>query len=44
VRAVPITEPDVSHMIGLVVPHSEPAMPIVQALVAEGHALAALEL
>lgn len=44
VRAVPITEPDVSHMIGLVVLHSEPAMPIVQALIAEGHALAALEL
>ena len=44
VRAVPIVGPDVAHMIGLVVPHSEPAMPIVQALIAEGHALAALEL
>jgi DNA-binding transcriptional LysR family regulator len=44
VRAVPVVAPDVSHLIGLVVPHSEPAMPIVQALVAEAHALAAVEL
>jgi DNA-binding transcriptional LysR family regulator len=44
VRAVPLVAPDISHMIGLVVPHSEPAMPIVQALVAEAHAFAAREL
>jgi DNA-binding transcriptional LysR family regulator len=44
VRAVPITEPDVAHVIGLVVPHSDPPMPIVQALIAEAHALAATEL
>jgi DNA-binding transcriptional LysR family regulator len=40
VRAVPIVEPDVSHMIGLVVPHCEPAMPIVHALIVEARALA----
>jgi len=44
VRAVPIIEPDVAHTIGLVVPHTDPAMPIVQALIGEAHALAALEL
>ncbi len=44
VRAVPIVDPDVTHVIGLVVPHSDPPMPIVQALIAEAHALAAVEL
>jgi hypothetical protein len=43
VRAVPIVSPEVSHVIGLVVPHTDPAMPIVQALIAEAHALAATE-
>lgn len=33
VRSIPIVGPDVSHSIGLVVPHREPATPIVQALV-----------
>ncbi|MEJ0045789.1 MAG: hypothetical protein WDN04_06450 [Rhodospirillales bacterium] len=40
VRAIPIVEPDVTHMIGLVVPHSDPPMPMVQALIAEARALA----
>jgi DNA-binding transcriptional LysR family regulator len=44
VCAVPIVEPDVAYTIGLVVPHSEPAMPIVQALIAEAQALADIEL
>jgi len=43
VRAVPIVEPEVSHVIGLVVPHTDPPMPIVQALIAEAHALASAE-
>jgi hypothetical protein len=34
----------VAYTIGLVVPHSEPAMPIVQALIAEAHAFADSEL
>jgi DNA-binding transcriptional LysR family regulator len=44
VRAVPIVEPDVAHVIGLVVPHSEPAMPIVQALIAEAQAVGDFEI
>jgi DNA-binding transcriptional LysR family regulator len=43
VRAVPIVNPEVVHVIGLVVPQTDPPMPIVQALIAEAHALAAVE-
>jgi DNA-binding transcriptional LysR family regulator len=35
VRSIPIDEPDVSHVIGLVVPQREPMTPLVAALVAE---------
>jgi DNA-binding transcriptional LysR family regulator len=34
-RAIPIVEPDVSHRIGLVVPHREPMTPLTMALVAQ---------
>jgi DNA-binding transcriptional LysR family regulator len=43
VRAIPIVEPDVAYTIGLVVPHTDPAMPIVQALLAEARVLGAHE-
>jgi DNA-binding transcriptional LysR family regulator len=34
-RAIPIVEPEVSHTVGLVVPHREPMMPLIAALVGE---------
>jgi DNA-binding transcriptional LysR family regulator len=40
VRAIPIVEPEVAHTIGLVVPHTDPPMPMVQALIAEARGLA----
>jgi DNA-binding transcriptional LysR family regulator len=40
VRAIPIVEPDVSHVIGLVVPQREPMTPLVAALVAEAKKVA----
>jgi DNA-binding transcriptional LysR family regulator len=39
VRAIPIVEPDVAYTIGLVVPHTDPPMPMVQALIAEARGL-----
>jgi DNA-binding transcriptional LysR family regulator len=41
VRAVPIVEPDVSHLIGLVVPEREPMTPLCAALIVEARAAAA---
>jgi DNA-binding transcriptional LysR family regulator len=32
-RAIPIVEPDIRHMVGIVVPEREPATPMVAALV-----------
>lgn len=43
VRAIPIVEPDVAYTIGLVVPQTDPSMPIVQALIAEARVLSAHE-
>ncbi|GJD50637.1 Hydrogen peroxide-inducible genes activator [Methylobacterium crusticola] len=40
VRAVPITDPDVSHTIGLVVPERDPMTPLVAAFLAEARAIA----
>jgi DNA-binding transcriptional LysR family regulator len=40
VRAVPIVEPDVSHLIGLVVPEREPMTPLCAALIVEARAAA----
>src|SRR5262249_46383143 len=40
VRSIPIVEPDVSHVIGLVVPKREPMTPLVAALVAESKKVA----
>jgi DNA-binding transcriptional LysR family regulator len=40
VRSIPIVEPDVSHVIGLVVPQREPMTPLVAALVAEAKKVA----
>ena len=40
VRSIPIVEPDVAHTIGLVVPHREPALPLVSALVAQARLMA----
>ena len=40
VRSIPIVEPDVTHAVGLVVPHREPMTPLVNALVAEARRLA----
>ena len=40
VRSVPIVEPDVSHMIGLVVPERDPMTPLCAALIVEGQAIA----
>jgi DNA-binding transcriptional LysR family regulator len=40
VRSIPIVEPDISHSIGLVVPHREPTTPITSALVAEARRIA----
>src|ERR1043165_3931741 len=40
VRTIPIVEPEVSHSIGLVVPHRNPLTPLINALVAEAKQLA----
>ena len=40
VRAIPIVEPDVTHSIGLVVPHRNPLTPMINALVREAKELA----
>ncbi|OYY82424.1 MAG: LysR family transcriptional regulator, partial [Rhizobiales bacterium 35-66-30] len=40
VRSIPIVEPDITHSIGLVVPHREPTTPITAALVAEARRIA----
>jgi DNA-binding transcriptional LysR family regulator len=40
VRAIPIVDPDVCHVIGLVVPQREPMTPLVAALVAEAKKVA----
>jgi DNA-binding transcriptional LysR family regulator len=42
VRAIPIVEPEVTHSIGLVVPHRNPLTPLIHALVREAKALAPL--
>ncbi|MFG1480323.1 LysR family transcriptional regulator [Xanthobacter sp. V4C-4] len=39
-RSIPILDPDISHSIGLVVPHREPTTPIIAALVAEARRIA----
>lgn len=41
IRAIPITEPEAVHTVGLVVPAREPTTPLVAALVAEAKRLAA---
>jgi hypothetical protein len=38
--SIPIVEPDVTHVIGLVVPHREPMTPMTAALVAEAQKVA----
>ena len=40
VRAIPIVEPEVTHSIGLVVPHRNPLTPLIHALVREAKELA----
>ncbi len=40
VRSIPIVDPEISHSIGLVVPHREPTTPITAALVAEARRIA----
>jgi DNA-binding transcriptional LysR family regulator len=40
VRAIPIVEPEVTHSIGLVVPHRNPLTPLINALVSEAKLLA----
>ena len=40
IRSIPIVEPDVTHEIGLVVPHREPMTPLIAALVAEAQRVA----
>jgi DNA-binding transcriptional LysR family regulator len=40
IRSIPIVEPDVTHVIGLVVPHREPMTPLTAALVAEARKVA----
>jgi DNA-binding transcriptional LysR family regulator len=42
VRAIPIVEPEVTHSIGLVVPHRNPLTPLIHALVREAKELAPL--
>ena len=42
VRAIPIVEPEVTHSIGLVVPHRNPLTPLINALVREAKELAPL--
>jgi DNA-binding transcriptional LysR family regulator len=40
VRSIPIVEPEVTHSIGLVVPHRNPLTPLINALVSEAKQLA----
>ena len=40
IRSIPIVDPDVTHEIGLVVPHREPMTPLIAALVAEAQRVA----
>ena len=40
IRSIPIVEPDVTHAIGLVVPHREPMTPLTAALVTEAQKVA----
>jgi DNA-binding transcriptional LysR family regulator len=40
IKSIPIVEPDVTHVIGLVVPHREPMTPLITALVAEAQRVA----
>ncbi len=40
IRSIPIVEPDVTHVIGLVVPHREPMTPMTAALVVEAQKVA----
>jgi DNA-binding transcriptional LysR family regulator len=40
VRAIPIVKPEVTHSIGLVVPHRNPLTPLINALVTEAKQLA----
>src|SRR5262245_26111783 len=40
IRAIPIVEPEVTHSIGLVVPHRNPFTPLINALVHEARELA----
>jgi DNA-binding transcriptional LysR family regulator len=40
VASIPIVEPDVTHSVGLIVPHREPTTPMVTALVREARSLA----
>jgi DNA-binding transcriptional LysR family regulator len=42
VRAIPIVEPEATHMVGLVVPHREPMTPLALALVAEARNIASV--
>jgi DNA-binding transcriptional LysR family regulator len=42
VRSIPIAEPEVTHSIGLVVPHRDPMTPLISALVSEAKQLAPL--
>ncbi len=42
VRAIPIIEPEVTHSIGLVVPHRNPLTPLIHAMVREAKELAPL--
>jgi DNA-binding transcriptional LysR family regulator len=42
VRAIPIVEPEVTHMIGLVVPHRNPLTPLINALVREAKQLGSI--
>ena len=42
VRAIPIVAPEVTHSIGLVVPHRNPLTPLINALVREAKQLAPL--
>jgi hypothetical protein len=39
VRAIPIVQPEVTHSIGLVVPHRNPLTPLINALVHEAREL-----
>jgi DNA-binding transcriptional LysR family regulator len=40
IRSIPIVDPDVTHQIGLVVPHREPMTPLISALVADAQRVA----